>query len=173
MSMPFTILRPAWYHEHTIVQHSQSVKRMGKFYSSAGDGVWTSVAISDIAAVAVVVLKNPEKHANKTYTLTGEALTDGELAEKIGRAIGWSTGSVRHTNLTPEEHAKYIKAHYAGPRPVEEVVAGMLVLDKNKRESRFSEVRPDLELVLNRRGVSLDEFLMEHADAFRSSDDFY
>ena len=170
MSVPFTILRPAWYHEHTIVQHAQSVKRTGKFYSSAGDGVWTSVAISDIAAVAVAVLKNPEKHTNKTYTLTEEALTDGQLAEKIGRVIGWS-GSVQHMNLTPEEHTKYIKAHYAGPRQVEEVAAGMLVLDKNKHESRFSEVRPDLELVLNRKGVSLDEFLTEHADAFRISDD--
>lgn len=81
--IPFTSLRPAWFHENQVMYHSDAIKYTGEFKTSAGDGVWTSVAVRDIAAVAVVVLSDPEKHVGKIYTLTTEAVTDGMVAEKV------------------------------------------------------------------------------------------
>lgn len=40
------------------------------------------------------------------------------------------------------------------------------ITDKNKCKNCFSEVEPKLELMLNQKGVSSDEFLADHADAF-------
>ena len=162
--IPFTILRPTFFHENTVAYRAESVKRSGEFASSAGDGVWTSVAICDIAAVAVAALRDPRQHAGKTYTLTEEALTDGQLAEKISKAIG---KPVKHVNLSPEEHTELLKKHYAGPKDPDEFADGLVRLDRQKRNSQFSVVCPDLEQVLGRKGISLDEFVAEHADAFK------
>lgn len=160
-----TILRPTWFHEN-VVANAESVRRTGEFHSSAGDGVWTSVAVRDIAAAAVAVLSDPEAHAGKVYSLTTEAVTEKQVAEKIGKVAG---KKVTHVNLSPEEHAALLKKIYPGPAAgAEEFAHGIVTLDEGKRKSLFSEVYPDLERLLGRKGVSLDDFLQEHASAFQA-----
>lgn len=163
----FTSLRPGWFHENQVAYHSQSVRSSGEFRTSAGDGLWTSVAVRDIAAAAVAVISDPAPHAGKVYTLTTEAVSDPMVAEKISKVTGQS---VRHVNMTPEEHTDVILRSLAGrssAKEPEEFARGIVTLDWEKRMSLFSEVHPDLELLIGRKGVSLDAFLAEHADAFK------
>jgi len=160
----YTVLRGAWFHENATTWLAPSIKNTGQFRSSAGDGVWTSVAVADIAAVAAAAMTHPEKHANKAYNLEEEAITESLLAEKISKAIG---KKVTHVNLTPEEHKKMIKSFHPGNEAEADELADVLVeLDTFKRNSTFNHVGPDLEHVLGRKGITLDEFLAQHKDAF-------
>ncbi|KAG0578492.1 hypothetical protein KC19_4G027000 [Ceratodon purpureus] len=161
-TLPFTILQPAWFHENTVIYHGDSVKYSGAFYTCAGDGVWTSVAVQDIAAVAAAIIEDPGAHAGKIYKLQAEALTDDMLAEKLTKATG---KTVRHVNSTPEEYVGFLKSQF-GDALEDAFVNGILRLDEAKRENRFAEVGPDLERILGRKGVSVDAFLAERAAAF-------
>lgn len=165
--IPLTILRPAWFHENQVTYHAQSIRTTGEFYTSAGDGVWTTVAIRDIAAAAVAVINNPHLHAGKIYTLTTEAVTDYMVAEKISKVTGQK---VRHVNLTPKEHTDFILKSFSGRSSPEVFANALVTLDLEKRMSLFSKVHPDLEQLIGRKGVSLEDFLAEHADAFKQQE---
>jgi uncharacterized protein YbjT (DUF2867 family) len=162
--IPYTILRPTWFHENVVTYHATSVKKEGVFRTSAGDGVYTSVAIVDIAAVVVEVLTNPEQHVGKIYTLTGEALSEKQVAQSLSKVIG---KEVKHVNLTPEEHTTLLKQTYVGWKSPEEFVNALVLLDKNKRDNLFNVVDPTLEQVLGRRAISLEEVLVKNASAFK------
>jgi NAD(P)H dehydrogenase (quinone) len=164
-TLPFTILQPAWFHENTVTYHADSVKYQGAFFTCAGDGVWTSVAVDDIAAAVVAIVRNPNAHAGKVYRLQTESLTDDMLAEKVSKATG---KPVRHVNVTPEEYVGFLRSHF-GDALEESFVTGILRLDEAKRESRFAEVSPDLERILKRKGVSVDAFLADRAAAFSTA----
>jgi uncharacterized protein YbjT (DUF2867 family) len=162
--IPYTILRPTWFHENVVTYHATLVKKEGVFRTSAGDGVYTSVAIADIAAVVVEVLTNPEQHVGKIYTLTGEALSEKQVAQSLSKVIG---KEVKHVNLTPEEHTTLLKQTYVGWKSPEEFVNALVLLDKNKRDNLFNVVDPTLEQVLGRRAISLEEVLVKNASAFK------
>jgi NAD(P)H dehydrogenase (quinone) len=160
----FTSLRPGWFYENQVTYNSQSIRTTGEFKTSAGDGVWTTVAIRDIAAAAVAVLSNPGPHAGKIYTLTTEAVTDSVVAEKVSKVTGQK---VRHVNLTPEEHSDLILNIFEGHPKREEWATGLVGLDAEKRNSLYAKVHPDLEQLIGRKGVPLETFLAENADAFK------
>lgn len=67
---------------------SSSIKNKRVLASSAASGVYSSVSIHDVAAVAVLTLSKPSEHAGKTYVLTTEIGTDPQLAVKLSKAIG-------------------------------------------------------------------------------------
>lgn len=83
---------------------------------------------------------------------------------KVSKATGQS---VRHVNLTPEEHAEIVTKAFGGTIAAKERAAGIVSLDWEKRSNLFKDVHPDLEMLLGRKGVSLDDFLAEHAAAFK------
>jgi len=100
----------------------------------------------------------------KVYNVEAEAITEALLAEKISKAIG---KKVTYVSLTPEEHKKMIMSYHPGNAAEAEGAADLLVeLDAYKRNSTFSQVRPDLEHVLGRKGITVDEFLAENKQVF-------
>ncbi len=159
--IPFTILRPAWFHENVATYDGETIKKQGVFWSSAGDGVFTSVAIADIAAVAVAAFTEPEKHVGQTYTLTGESVTEKQVAETISKIIG---KPVTHVNLSPEEYEALV-TQVTGRK---EYAAGLVLLDTNRREGHFSKVDPALEQIIGRKPISLEEVLTNNASAFKA-----
>jgi len=162
----FTSLRPAWFHENQVAYHGMEIKHTGEFKTSTGDAVWTSVAVQDIAAAAVVVLSDPDAHAGKIYTLTTDAVTDGMIAAIISKVTGQK---VRHVNLTPEEHQEMLVKFFGGGSAAEERATGLVTLDSEKRGNLFSTVHPDLEQLLGHKGVPLEDFLAQHADVFKQA----
>lgn len=134
--IPFTILRPTYFHENMVANFANSIKRDGEYRTSAGlDGVWTSVAIT--AVVAMATLANPNAHAGKVYSLREEAVTHAQVAEKIGNVIG---KKVKVVNLTPEEHSELVMKTYNGPAGSVAAMADTVVRsDTEKREGQFSE----------------------------------
>ncbi len=85
----------------------------GVLRGPAGDGRASVVAISDVADVAVTVLRDPARHAGATYDLTGPAaLTLTEVAVTVAEVTG------RAARYEPEtvEEAYASRARYDAPR---------------------------------------------------------
>lgn len=74
---------------------------------------------------------------------------------------------MRHVNLTPEEHNEMMVKLLGGTEFAKEQAKLMVTLDLWKRMSFFSEVHPDLEQLIGHKGISLQDFIAEHAEAFR------
>ena len=84
----------------------------GVLRGPAGDGRVSAVARTDVARTAVVILKDPQAHAGRTYDLTGpDALSLSEVAAIITRVTGRDT---RYEEETVEE-AYASRAHYGAP----------------------------------------------------------
>ncbi len=159
--IPFTILRPSSFHENAVTYKAETVKSQGVFWSSAGDGVYASVAIDDIAAVAVAALTEPEKHVGQTYVLTGESVTEKQVAETISKIIG---KPVTHVNLSQEEYEALL-TQVTGSK---EYAASVGVLETERREGRFAKVDPTLEQIIGRKPISLEEVVTKNASAFKA-----
>ncbi|CAN5829128.1 hypothetical protein BH09ACT7_BH09ACT7_35790 [soil metagenome] len=83
--MAFTILRNNFYADVL----PDFADDNGVIRGPAGDGQVAAVARADVADVAAAVLRDPERHAGKTYTLTGpEALTLTDVAALAGAVLG-------------------------------------------------------------------------------------
>jgi len=83
--MDFTFLRDNFYADLLPAFADES----GVIRGPAGDGRVAAVARADVADVASVVLRDPDRHTGATYTLTGpEALTLTEVAARAGAVLG-------------------------------------------------------------------------------------
>lgn len=105
--MAYTFLRDSFYADFIPLMAQDGVIR-----GPAGDGRAAVVARDDIAAVAEVVLRDPDTHAGATYDLTGpEALTLAEAAALVTEVTGRPT---RYVNETIDE-AYASRASYGAP----------------------------------------------------------
>ena len=105
--LAFTFLRDSFYADFLPLMAQDGVIR-----GPAGDGRVAAVARDDVAAVAGVVLADPDAHAGAAYDLTGpEALTLGAAAALITEVTGSPT---RYVDETLEE-AYASRASYGAP----------------------------------------------------------
>lgn len=105
--MAWTFLRDSFYADFVPLMAQDGVIR-----GPAGEGRAAVVARDDIAAVAAVVLRDPDAHAGKRYDLTGpEALTLAEGAALVTEVTGRPT---RYVNETIDE-AYASRASYGAP----------------------------------------------------------
>jgi uncharacterized protein YbjT (DUF2867 family) len=96
--MSYTFLRPNLFMQG-LLAFRDSIVKQGKFFAAAGDAKISAVDVRDIAAVAAAALTGLG-HEEKIYDLTGpEALTHGEMAEKLSAAIG---REIQYVDIPPE-----------------------------------------------------------------------
>lgn len=90
------------------------IVKFGEIRLPLGDTTLAPVDIEDIAKVAHAVLTT-SGHEGKTYVMTGpEALTMGDVADRISDAIG---KPVTYRNVSPEEKRRaWLDANYPPPR---------------------------------------------------------
>lgn len=70
----------------------------GEIKGPAGNGKVSAVVRSDVAKVAVAILKDSDKWANQTLDMTGpEALTLSEMAEQLSHLLGKTISYVEET----------------------------------------------------------------------------
>ena len=117
--------------------------------------------IRDIAAVAVIVLA-ATGHEGKSYALTGgEALTNGQIAEKISRVAG---RKINYVDLPP---AEFKKAILSGGMP-EWSADALLDLQRLYREGKASLLTDDVERLTGRKPITFDQFARDYAFAFQT-----
>jgi uncharacterized protein YbjT (DUF2867 family) len=157
--VPYTFLRPNGFMQNIVNYNGATIASQNAFYGSEGDGKISLIDIRDVAAVAVKALTE-EGHVGKVYTLTGlEALTNADVAKILSRSLG---REIRFVNLPPDKFKEALLS--AG---VSEWSANALVdLQRLYRERNAARVTQDVEQVLGRPPVRLEQFVDDHKSGF-------
>jgi uncharacterized protein YbjT (DUF2867 family) len=160
-SLPYTFLRPNGFMQNLVNYNAATIGSQNAFYGCQGAGAVSVLDIRDIAAVAVIVLA-ATGHEGKSYALTGvEALTNGQIAEKISRVAG---RKINYVDLPPAEFRKAVLS--AG---VPEWSADALVdLQRLYREGKASLLTDDVERLTGRKPITFDQFARDYAFAFQT-----
>jgi uncharacterized protein YbjT (DUF2867 family) len=157
--IPFTFVRPTGFLSN-LLAWAHSIKAEGVVRSSAGHGKRPFIHSEDIAAVAVRALTTRE-YVGQALPITGpEALSFPEVTTKIGAAIG---KELQFLPISDEEASRRFSATGAS---AEEVVAHV-ELWRAIRENRLATVTDVVQKLLGRQPISLDQWLLESASAFR------
>jgi uncharacterized protein YbjT (DUF2867 family) len=157
----FTILRPNSFHQNVVTYFAPSIRAQGVFYSSIGNARVSFLDVRDIAVAAAKALAGGE-HIGKTYELNGpEALTYGELAEKISKHAG---RAVQYMDIPVQAQRK---AMLEQGMPTWQVDA-LLDLQEYYTSGNGGAVDPLLPKLLGRPPITMDRFLAESAGEFRS-----
>jgi (4-alkanoyl-5-oxo-2,5-dihydrofuran-3-yl)methyl phosphate reductase len=157
--IPFTFIQPTGFMSN-LLAWSTSIRTEGVVCSSTGNGRRAFIHSDDIAAVAVNTLTTGD-HYGKSLPITGpEALSFREVTAKIGSAIG------RNLTFQPisDEEARQ---RYAAVSESEAETEAHVSLWKAIREGQVAAVTDNVELILGRKPISLDQWAAENAAAFR------
>lgn len=158
--IPFAFVRPSGFMSN-LLAWANAIKVEGVVRASTGDGRRAFIHSEDIAAVATKALMTFD-YDGRSLTVTGpEALSFGEATGKIGGAIG---KPLRFEPISDEEARQRYAARSASPAETEAHVA----LWRAMREGRLATVTDTVEQVLGCKPLTLDQWAIENAAAFRS-----
>jgi uncharacterized protein YbjT (DUF2867 family) len=159
----YTILRPNSFMQNIVAYNASSIRAQGAFYAAMGDAKLSLIDVRDVGSAAVRVLLAPEAYTGKIYELNGpEAVNYGEVAARIGRITG---RSVQFIDI-PEEAQR--KAMLDLGMPEWQVTALLDLQQYYSKLRKGGEVTDTLGKLLGRAPFTLDQFLQENKDAFRS-----
>ena len=156
--IPFTFLQPGGFMSN-LLAWAASVRNEGVVRSSTGEGRRAFIHSDDIAAVAVETMTFCA-YEGRSLVITGpEALTFGEVTARISGALGRqieyravSDGEARERYLVVSGSPEETEAHVALWRAI--------------REDRLAMVTNQVEQILGRKPIALDQWLAENATAF-------
>jgi uncharacterized protein YbjT (DUF2867 family) len=159
----YTVFRPNSFMQNIVAYNAPSIRQQGAFYAALGEARMSYLDLRDIGAAVAKALVSPKDHAGQVYELNGpEAVTQTEVAEKISRACG---RPVKFVDI-PEEAQR--KAMLETGMPQWQVEA-LLDLQRYYTGGQGGEVTDVLPRLLGRPPVTLDQFLTEFKDSFRSA----
>ncbi len=157
----FTILRPNSFHQNVQTYFAPSIRAQGVFHSSMGNARVSFLDVRDIAVVAAKSLAAGE-HSGQTYELNGpEALTYPELAAKISKHSG---RDVQYLDIPAE---KQRKSMLDSGLPEWQADA-LLDLQLYYVRGKGGKIDGLLEQLIGRPPITMDEFLAEFANEFRT-----
>jgi uncharacterized protein YbjT (DUF2867 family) len=138
----------------------ETIVGQGKFFAAAGDAKISAVDVRDIAAVAAAALTE-DGHEGRTYDLTGpEALTHGEMAEKLSKAVG---REIQYVDVAPEAMMGALLRiglpHWQ--------VDGLIEDYAHYRRGEASPIASGVQDATGTAPRSLDDFARDYASAFR------
>ena len=158
--LAYCILRPTTFIQNVLTFYAPSIRKEGAFYASLGTSRICYIDVRDIAAVAAKALGGGE-HDGMTYELNGpEALTCGEVADKIARHSG---SAARYVDIPMEAQRKAM----LGLGMPEWQVTALLELQEYYKGGKGGTPDGTLTSLLGRPPRTMDQFLAEHAAAFR------
>lgn len=154
----WTLLQPHLYMQN-LLRFADSVRHEGKISAPMAAGHFPLVGTRDVGAAAAMVLRNPTTHASRTYHLTGpEAYSYSDVATAL------STVMQRHIiyeAVSPESFEKSL---------VESGVPGWRAFDlahiASAYEPSCSGVSSDIESLLGRGPIPIEEFFKDHLSVF-------
>lgn len=149
--LTYTFLRDNFYIDFFVDMACQ----YGEIKGPAGNGKVSAVVRSDVANVAVEILKNPEKWANQTLNMTGpEELTLSEMAEQISHSLG---KTVTYVEETVEEAYESRKIWQAEQWEYDSWVSTYTAIAKGEQAG----LSDDIERVLGKASTSLAKYLRD------------
>jgi uncharacterized protein YbjT (DUF2867 family) len=105
--LAWVILRPGLFMQNTLAQ-AQSIKSEGKMVLAfPKDLPIAFVDVRDTGAVGAHIMRDPGRHAGKTYEFTGVRSTYGEFAKVFSQVLG---KPVTYVGVSPEQAEQAMKA---------------------------------------------------------------
>jgi uncharacterized protein YbjT (DUF2867 family) len=157
--IPFTFVQPTGFMSN-LLAWANSIKTEGVVRSSTGDGKRAFIHSDDIAAVVVKALTTPDHHGESLPITGPKALSFGEVTAKIGSAIG---RQLTFQAISDNE----ARQSYAIISGSEAETEAHISLWRAIREGRLAAVNDNVERVLERKPIALDQWAIENATAFR------
>ena len=159
--IPFTFLRPNFFMQNFVNYYSNLIRSQGAFYIPAGDAKVSFVDVRDIAAVAVKSLINDNQQKGSAYNITGgEALTYGQVAEILSKAVG---KKINYVNVTAQDARKGMKDMSMD----EWTIKSMIELFEITRAGYVSEISPIVEQVTGNKPITFSQFANDYAGSFK------
>ena len=157
--LDYTIVRPNSFVQNILTYYASSIRTEGAFYAAMGNARTSFIDVRDVAAVAARTLTSPG-HAGKTYELNGpEALTYGEVAEKITQASG---RRVQYVDIPVAQQ----KQAMLDQRLPDWLATALLDLQAYYTGGKGGEVDDVISTILGRAPRTMDQFLADFADSF-------
>ena len=158
--LAWTFLRPNCFMQNAANYLAGTIKSQGAFYQPTGDARVSHVDVRDIAALAAKALTEAG-HEGKAYDLSGpNALSWGEVAETIGKAIG---KAVKYVPVSDEDGRKGMLA--AGiPVFYADLLLDLYRFYRNRGADRVSPAVPQ---ALGRPAISFERYVRDHVELFR------
>jgi uncharacterized protein YbjT (DUF2867 family) len=153
--LAYTLVRPATFMQNFATYYAGMIKG-GALYLPQGDGQVSYIDVRDIAAVNAVILQNPEAHAGKSYTLTGNAAISNTDAV---RAIGAATGSSPSYVAVPDQAAvESMKSMGMDDWSIDQ----MMSLHQLTAAGYASGVTQTVHEIIGREPISFANFVADH-----------
>ena len=158
--MTWTFLRPNSFMQNVVNYMGETIRSQGAIYESIGESKVSHVDVRDIAAVAVKALTEPG-HEEKAYELSGpEALTYGQVADKLTSATG---KSVVYIPVSDEDYRGGLLG--AGIPP--DYADALIDLQRFLRGDSSGRLTSAVRDVTGRDAISFDEFARDYSAALR------
>ena len=157
--IPFTFVQPTGFMSN-LLAWAPSIKAEGVVRASTGDGRRAFIHSDDVAAVATKALTTGE-YDGESLPITGPtALSFAEVTAKLGAAIG------RRLTFQPisDEEARQRYAASGASSPETEAHVSLW---RAIREGRLANITDNVERILGRKPIAMDQWAMENAAAFR------
>lgn len=154
----FTFIRPTGFMTN-LLAWANSIKTESIVRSSTGDGRRPFIHSEDIAAVSVAALLE-EKYTDQILSITGPAsLSFGDATQIIARSIG---KSLVYVAISDDEVRERYSRVSGSPEETEAHVA----LWRAIREGRLAAMTDEVEKILGRKPISLEQWASENAHRF-------
>ena len=157
----------AWTHVRPVELMSnklgwaESIRSEGVVRAPFAEQPHAIVDEADVGAVVAAALVE-DGHSGRTYTPTGpQALTPVQAARVIGDAIG---RDIRFVELSPEQVREQMRASGLRDQVIDDVIA----YGADPPQVAYT-VLPTVRQVTGRPAHSFQQWVAEHADAFRSA----
>jgi uncharacterized protein YbjT (DUF2867 family) len=156
----WTHLRPQSFMQN-FLGSATTIMREGKIYNCTGEGRVPFVDVRDIAASAVTCLTKPG-HMGNAYEITGpQAITMRQVAESLTRGLD---RTVEYVDLPADTWIAAVTAAGLPEWGARDLAwLHVNVFAKNLAES----VTPSVKELTGRESLSIDDFVRDHAPAFR------
>lgn len=157
--VPFTFVQPTGFMSN-LLAWAPAIKGEGVIRASTGDGRRAFIHSDDVAAVVVKALTSGV-YDGQSLPITGpEALTFSDVTARIGVAIN------RRLTFQPisDEEARQ---RYSRISASAEETEAHVALWRAIREGRVATVNGNVQRILGRSAIALDQWLNENARAFQ------
>jgi uncharacterized protein YbjT (DUF2867 family) len=155
----FTFIQAAGFMSNAL-GWSESIRREGVLRSSTGGGKIAFIHPDNIAAVATTALTTRDYDGQALVITGGEALSYGEMAATIGRAIGKPVGFEEISDR--QAYTRAVKWADKGP-----YVDALVDIWRAVREGRLDTLTDGVKQVTGREPILFDRWAAENAASFQ------
>ena len=151
LDLPYTILRPAAFFENFNWERAMILNGTFNAIGLLPEKERQLVAVEDIAAFTALAFANPEDYLGKTIELSGDALTESQIADTfskvIGRPVKLTLPTGDNSRRSDEEMTAMInffngEAYDADISALRKLHPGLLTLEQYLRRNGWENAEP-------------------------------